>query len=755
MSFNPRSRQQFAVPASFLTMVRQNRVLYANYLTKQQTTEEGCTATIGLENGGVAAADIIPKLLEGARYTSSEERDRILASTACPVAAAPAPAPAPPPPPPPPPATASAIQWNSMNGSSTSFQYSAYTSAIATYTLADIPLDTTYYVGELRPRAGGFVWYFQRTDSVSVVIIVVDTNGAVLEEKTITINNGYTLTESYTKNNKYIFLYTDGNTNYLYYYVYDFDTKTSGEGLLDDSGTAAVPTFIENYADTENLTLFHFATGDYDLHIYAFIGSNLVPQFQFLCGSQLVHTFNIYQRTNFLLVPNLANNALDTIYCYAPDGSSKSIDLTSLNIAWGGSGDPWYYAYDQAAPYLVVQDVNVSKLYYFDFSQTGTSILTDTIDLALLFVGYTVYGYSIEGIKPNGWFPFYAGTNNFYAPPNNYATLVLLMLDVDENAYFFVYDLINQTIVQEPLAFSLYPGEGGVQYNAGENIFWLIGRNLDDEQELILSTLSGIIVKKTITYSDGIEPILAADYYYDGVVLFSTQGVVLLKFNNGADNYLFFFLFPDGSTQTYSATDLNIAAIDSITTSCINTDGMFFMLDNSNNFYAYFVGIPGFVANIAFFSSMCTSYPKGHVIYYLSPTQNSVYVFNLDPYLEGFVNLDITVNTSDFINQNYNPHCCVCTFYDGTDLKIRLVFPDGTLQGYEDLGVGTVFPTNYFNFTDTSLTFSFTDAANNYFLYIFDIPSTTWTKTTFTVPQGPFGYILLTNNYNFLTYYYS
>ena len=69
-----------------MTLRNQNRMLYANYSIQQSNVEGGCQIRVALQNGGVADADLVPKLLEGARETTVEERDRILATQACPVA---------------------------------------------------------------------------------------------------------------------------------------------------------------------------------------------------------------------------------------------------------------------------------------------------------------------------------------------------------------------------------------------------------------------------------------------------------------------------------------------------------------------------------------------------------------------------------------------------------------------------------------------------------------------------------------------
>ncbi len=63
----------FKIPkdASFVTLRNQNRMIYANYRIQQNNVQQGCQLRVALENGGVADADIIPKLLEGARETTA------------------------------------------------------------------------------------------------------------------------------------------------------------------------------------------------------------------------------------------------------------------------------------------------------------------------------------------------------------------------------------------------------------------------------------------------------------------------------------------------------------------------------------------------------------------------------------------------------------------------------------------------------------------------------------------------------------
>lgn len=83
MSFNP----TYKIPkdASFVTVRNQNRMIYSNYLIQQNNVQQGCQLRAELQNGGVADADIVPKLLEGARETTVAQRDAEIASEACPI----------------------------------------------------------------------------------------------------------------------------------------------------------------------------------------------------------------------------------------------------------------------------------------------------------------------------------------------------------------------------------------------------------------------------------------------------------------------------------------------------------------------------------------------------------------------------------------------------------------------------------------------------------------------------------------------
>jgi len=71
-------------PSSALTEYRKNRMIYANFLIQQQSQTAGCIATVALETpGGVAPGSIMPVLQTGGLYTTPEERDRILLTSAC------------------------------------------------------------------------------------------------------------------------------------------------------------------------------------------------------------------------------------------------------------------------------------------------------------------------------------------------------------------------------------------------------------------------------------------------------------------------------------------------------------------------------------------------------------------------------------------------------------------------------------------------------------------------------------------------
>ena len=81
MSFN--STYKIPKDASYVTLRNQNRMLYANYSIQQYNVRQGCQVRAELQNGGVADADMIPKLLEGAIATTVTERDAEIASGTC------------------------------------------------------------------------------------------------------------------------------------------------------------------------------------------------------------------------------------------------------------------------------------------------------------------------------------------------------------------------------------------------------------------------------------------------------------------------------------------------------------------------------------------------------------------------------------------------------------------------------------------------------------------------------------------------
>jgi hypothetical protein len=75
---------QKPLSSSELTNINKNRMIYANYIIKVQDNNVGCdTARTGLQDGAVAPGSIVPDLIIGARFTTTEERDRILATSAC------------------------------------------------------------------------------------------------------------------------------------------------------------------------------------------------------------------------------------------------------------------------------------------------------------------------------------------------------------------------------------------------------------------------------------------------------------------------------------------------------------------------------------------------------------------------------------------------------------------------------------------------------------------------------------------------
>ncbi len=71
--------------ASFVTLRNQNKMIYANYLIQQSRVQSGCQLRVELESGSVADASTIPKLLEGALYTTQAEQAYDISSNACPV----------------------------------------------------------------------------------------------------------------------------------------------------------------------------------------------------------------------------------------------------------------------------------------------------------------------------------------------------------------------------------------------------------------------------------------------------------------------------------------------------------------------------------------------------------------------------------------------------------------------------------------------------------------------------------------------
>lgn len=68
--------------SSELTEYRKNRMIYANFIIRQQNVTVGAAVEMGLENGKVAAGSIMPQLKTGARFTTEAERNTILSTSA-------------------------------------------------------------------------------------------------------------------------------------------------------------------------------------------------------------------------------------------------------------------------------------------------------------------------------------------------------------------------------------------------------------------------------------------------------------------------------------------------------------------------------------------------------------------------------------------------------------------------------------------------------------------------------------------------
>jgi hypothetical protein len=68
--------------SSELTEYRKNRMIYANFIIRQQNVTVGAAVEMGLENGKVAAGSIMPQLKTGAIFTTEAERNNILSTSA-------------------------------------------------------------------------------------------------------------------------------------------------------------------------------------------------------------------------------------------------------------------------------------------------------------------------------------------------------------------------------------------------------------------------------------------------------------------------------------------------------------------------------------------------------------------------------------------------------------------------------------------------------------------------------------------------
>lgn len=70
--------------ASEVTRRLRDRTLYASFLAQRNRVNGGCATSIRMENGkGAFSAGLIPQLREGELFTTSEQRDAILTTSAC------------------------------------------------------------------------------------------------------------------------------------------------------------------------------------------------------------------------------------------------------------------------------------------------------------------------------------------------------------------------------------------------------------------------------------------------------------------------------------------------------------------------------------------------------------------------------------------------------------------------------------------------------------------------------------------------
>jgi hypothetical protein len=126
MSFIPPSvnyTYKKPIASSLLTRRIQTRQIYSSYIIQNQRLEQGCSGYNGLQNGLPADGRILPDLIEGARFTTPEERERILANAVCPVLVS-ADSPSPLPPTPPPPEASGSMAFSSSFGvSGSSIRY--------------------------------------------------------------------------------------------------------------------------------------------------------------------------------------------------------------------------------------------------------------------------------------------------------------------------------------------------------------------------------------------------------------------------------------------------------------------------------------------------------------------------------------------------------------------------------------------------------------------------------------------------------
>ena len=135
--------------SSDLTMKRQTRMQFANYIIQQQAVANGCLRTITIEGGsaGDKAASIFTEIKQGQRFTTAAEQALILASGACPTTTSSSSGGGSGPTPPDPPPESGGAAWAISLNTSTS-----QTNAAVQNRASWVDNDGNIYIG------GGFNW---------------------------------------------------------------------------------------------------------------------------------------------------------------------------------------------------------------------------------------------------------------------------------------------------------------------------------------------------------------------------------------------------------------------------------------------------------------------------------------------------------------------------------------------------------------------------------------------------------------------